>query len=51
LYAIRIADNVYVVSGAGIKLTETMNDRPHLKTELKKLKAVSTFLKKMTLAL
>jgi hypothetical protein len=49
LYAIRIADNVYVVSGAGIKLTETMNDRPHLKTELKKLKAVSTFLKKIDL--
>lgn len=45
LYAIRIASNLYVVSGGGIKLTKTMQERPHLKHELKKLEATAEHLK------
>lgn len=45
LYAIRIAPNLYVVSGGAIKLTKTMNDRNHLIIELEKLEAAKAFLK------
>jgi hypothetical protein len=45
LYAIELAPNLYVITGGGIKLTETMNDREHLLKELDKLKAVKAFLK------
>ena len=34
IYAIKLADNVYVVTGGAIKLTASMNTRPHLKKEL-----------------
>ncbi len=44
LYAIRIAKNLYVVSGGGIKLTKTMNVEPHLTIELKKLQATKKYL-------
>lgn len=37
IYAIRIDVNEFVVSGGAIKLTKTMNERPHLLDELKKL--------------
>lgn len=45
LYAIRIGLNHYVVSGGAIKLTETMNERTHLKRELRKLKLTQEYLK------
>lgn len=44
LYAIRIAENLYVVSGGAIKLTNTMNDRSHLLRELEKLKVTQRYL-------
>lgn len=44
IYAIRLAENVYFVSGGGIKLTKDMKP-PHLKAELKKLKATTEYLK------
>ena len=49
LYAVRIAENLYVVSGGGIKLTATMNDRPHLIRELEKLKVPQRYLKEIDL--
>ncbi|PLK44467.1 hypothetical protein [Emticicia sp. TH156] len=45
IYAIRISADVYVVSGGAIKLTATMNTRPHLLLELQKLEATRQFLK------
>lgn len=49
IYAIRIAENLYVVCGGGIKLTETMNERKHLLKELEKLEATKQYLKKIDL--
>lgn len=37
IYAIRIDPNCFVITGGGIKLTKTMNDRQHLLEELDKL--------------
>ena len=45
LYAIRISENMYLVTGGAIKLTATMNTRTHLKQELHKLEMALQFLK------
>lgn len=45
LYAIRLGTNLFVISGGAIKLTKKMNDREHLKKELKKLEILTSFLK------
>ena len=44
LYAIRLAENCYLVTGGGIKLTKDMQ-REHLQNELVKLEKVKTFLR------
>lgn len=44
IYAIRIEPNLFVVSGGGIKLTQTMNERGHLLQELQKLEIVKNYL-------
>ncbi|MGX7685568.1 hypothetical protein ACWA1C_00275 [Flectobacillus roseus] len=45
IYAIRISENTYVVSGGAIKLTQTMNNEgSHLLIELKKLELTKQFL-------
>jgi len=44
LYAIRLAENCYLVTGGAIKLTLDMK-RDHLKNELKKLEQAKQFLK------
>lgn len=44
IYAIRVDINFFVVSGSGIKLTETMNNRKHLRDELKKLDLTKNYL-------
>lgn len=44
IYGIRIAENVYVITGGGIKLTRTMNEREHLRKELTKIHKVKEFL-------
>jgi hypothetical protein len=44
IYAIRISENTYVISGGAIKLTQTMNERPHLQLELRKLEMTKQFL-------
>lgn len=45
VYAIRIERNVFVVTGGAIKLTPTMQDRPHTLEELKKMDRCREFLK------
>ncbi len=44
LYAIRIDDNVFIITGGGIKLTRTMNEREHLQEELQKMEQVKKLL-------
>ena len=44
IYAIRIEENVFIVTGGAIKLTRTMNEREHLENELKNLEDVKQFL-------
>lgn len=44
IYAIRISENTYVISGGAIKLTPTMNTRKHLLLELSKLELTKQFL-------
>ncbi|WP_428654892.1 hypothetical protein [Runella sp.] len=44
IYAVRISENTYVISGGAIKLTQTMNERPHLQAELQKLEMTKRFL-------
>ena len=44
IYAIRISENTYVISGGAIKLTLEMNTRPHLAVELKKLELTKQYL-------
>ena len=45
LYAIRIGNHKYLVTGGAIKLTKAMQDRPHTEKELEKMKTVSKYLK------
>jgi hypothetical protein len=45
LYAIRIAPNLYVVTGGAIKLTHRMEEREHTRNELVKLEKVKVYLK------
>jgi hypothetical protein len=45
IYAVRIGDNCYIVTGGAIKLTKAMQDREHTTKELKKLEIVSSYLK------
>lgn len=45
IYAIRLAPNLFIVTGGAIKLTATMQERPHLREELAKLERVRTWLK------
>ena len=44
IYAVRIAD-VFIVTGGAIKLTRSMEERPHTQTELNKLLNVASSLK------
>ena len=44
VYAVRIAD-VFIVTGGAIKLTQTMEERPHTQDELDKLLNVASILK------
>lgn len=45
IYAIKIEDNVYVVTGGAIKLTRTMQEREHTNRELEKFKRCIDFLR------
>ena len=45
IYAIRVQEDVFVVTGGAIKLTPAMQDRPHTQEELEKLNQCREFLK------
>lgn len=44
IYAIRLCDGKYIVTGGAIKLTEKMEEREHTQNELDKLERVKRFL-------
>lgn len=44
IYAIRLADGKYIITGGAIKLTATMSERPHTQLELEKIEQVRRFL-------
>lgn len=44
IYAIKLSQGVYVITGGAIKLTLTMEERDHTKAELTKLEKVRRFL-------
>ena len=44
IYAIRLADGKYIITGGAIKLTATMQERPHTQLELDKIEQVRRFL-------
>jgi hypothetical protein len=44
IYAIRISENTYVISGGAIKLTHRMEESKHLEIELQKLRITKQFL-------
>ena len=44
IYAIRLADGKYIITGGAIKLTATMQERPHTQIELDKIEKVRRFL-------
>lgn len=46
LYALRMADNAYIITGGGIKLSKKMNEDPMLLSELDKMKDVEKWLQK-----
>jgi hypothetical protein len=45
IYAIKLEDNVYVITGGMIKLTEKIQDRPHGSDELDKIQKTKAYLK------
>lgn len=45
IYAVRIAENTYVVTGGAIKLTDRMEERPHTKEQLVRLAKVKDWLR------
>lgn len=45
IYAIRIEKDVFLITGGAIKLTPSMQDRPHTQLELDKLNKCKEFLK------
>ncbi len=45
VYAIKCDDNLYVITGFGLKLVQKMKDDLHFKKELKKLEKAADFLK------
>jgi hypothetical protein len=46
IYAVRIGENTYVVTGGAIKLTNRMDERPHTQRQLRKLISVKDWLKR-----
>ena len=44
IYAIRLTDGKYIITGGAIKLTATMQERPHTQAELEKIEKVRRFL-------
>ncbi|WP_221393733.1 hypothetical protein [Dyadobacter sp. NIV53] len=49
IYAVRLNYDFFIISGGAIKLTKSMNERNHLKKELKKLDTLVRFLKELNI--
>jgi hypothetical protein len=47
IYAIKAGEDMYIITGGAIKLTDTMEERPHTHAQLRKLDACRQFLKKL----
>jgi len=47
LYALRIDDNCFVITGGAIKLTQFMDERKHTKDELEKIDACKRYLNEL----
>lgn len=45
LYALKISEDIFLITGGAIKLTRAMQERPHTQKELIKLNAVRDYLK------
>ncbi len=45
LYAIKVGNDMYIITGGTIKLTDQMEDRPHTLRELRKLESCRQYLK------
>jgi hypothetical protein len=45
LYALKIDDNCFAITGGTIKFTHLLKDKPHTQTELQKLEKCKAFLK------
>ena len=45
IYALKVSDDIYVITGGTIKLTDNMEEREHTLRELKKLESCKWFLK------
>lgn len=45
LYAVRIGENTFVVTGGAIKLTHRMEERPHTQRQLIRLTSVKDWLR------
>jgi hypothetical protein len=44
IYALKVGDDMYIITGGAIKLTDNMGEREHTLKELKKLEACKQFL-------
>ena len=44
LYALKLDDNIYLITGGAIKLTRQMSERPHTLNELRKMESVRNHL-------
>jgi hypothetical protein len=49
LYAIRVSENAYVITGGAIKLVRKMEDHPDTRSELRKIEKVKAFLESIEL--
>jgi hypothetical protein len=47
LYAIKVCDDMFIITGGAIKLTDRMDDRPHTLNELRKLEACRQYLREL----
>lgn len=45
IYALKVGEDKYIITGGAIKLTDTMQERPHTMRELKKMEICEQFLK------
>jgi len=47
LYAIKVCDDMFIITGGTIKLTDRMDERPHTLNELRKLEKCRQYLKEI----